>query len=294
MSRRRPALVHGLAIVDKPAGVTSHDVVAMLRQRFNERRVGHAGTLDPGATGVLVVGVGMVTRLLRFVAEGRKRYHGEVVLGVETDTLDADGTVIATHDMGSVTLADVQQAVTSGLTGEIEQVPPMVSAVRVGGRRLHDLARQGIEVDREPRRVTVFAFDVAPTDEPDVFAIDVECSAGTYVRTLAADLGHVLGGGAHLRNLRRTAVGPFTIEEARAPDTVELLPPVESLRALPTVVVDGDVVPLIANGRVLPAPDGIGPWALVDETGRLLAVYEAFGAGRAKPAVVLAGVSPSG
>jgi tRNA pseudouridine55 synthase len=293
MSRRRPAQVHGLAIVDKPAGVTSHDVVAMLRRRFDERRVGHAGTLDPGATGVLVVGVGMVTRLLRFVADGRKRYHGEVVLGVETDTLDADGTVVATHDMGSVTVADAQLMVKRHLTGEIEQVPPMVSAVRVGGQRLHDLARQGIEVDREPRPVTVYAFDVAPTGDPGVLAIDVECSAGTYVRTLAADLGHLLGGGAHLRNLRRTAVGPFTIEEARAPDEVELLPPIESVRALQSVAVDGDVVPLIANGRVLAAPDGSGPWAVVDGAGRLLAVYEAFGAGRAKPAVVLAGVDLS-
>jgi tRNA pseudouridine55 synthase len=292
MSRRRPAQVHGLAIVDKPTGVTSHDVVAMLRRRFGERRVGHAGTLDPGATGVLVVGVGMVTRLLRFVADDRKRYHGEVVLGIETDSLDADGTVVATHHMGAVTAADAQRIAASHLTGEIEQVPPMVSAVRVGGRRLHDLARQGIEVNREPRPVTVYAFDVVPTEDAGVLAIDVECSAGTYVRTLAADLGHLLGGGAHLRNLRRTAVGPFTIEEARAPDAVELLPPIESLRALSTVVVDGDVVPLIANGRVLEAPDGTGPWAVVDGAGRLLAVYEAFGAGRAKPAVVLAAMDP--
>jgi tRNA pseudouridine55 synthase len=292
MSRRRPAQVHGLAIVDKPTGVTSHDVVAMLRRRFGERRVGHAGTLDPGATGVLVVGVGMVTRLLRFVADDRKRYHGEVVLGIETDSLDADGTVVATHDMGAVTAADAQRIAASHLTGEIEQVPPMVSAVRVGGRRLHDLARQGIEVNREPRPVTVYAFDVVPTEDAGVLAIDVECSAGTYMRTLAADLGHLLGGGAHLRNLRRTAVGPFTIEEARAPDAVELLPPIESLRALSTVVVDGDVVPLIANGRVLEAPDGTGPWAVVDGAGRLLAVYEAFGAGRAKPAVVLAAMDP--
>jgi tRNA pseudouridine55 synthase len=292
MSRRRPAQVHGLAIVDKPTGVTSHDVVAMMRRRFGERRVGHAGTLDPGATGVLVVGVGMVTRLLRFVADDRKRYHGEVVLGIETDSLDADGTVVATHDMGAVTAADAQRIAASHLTGEIEQVPPMVSAVRVGGRRLHDLARQGIEVDRDPRPVTVYAFDVVPTEDAGVLAIDVECSAGTYVRTLAADLGHLLGGGAHLRNLRRTAVGPFTIEEARAPDAVDLLPPIESLRALSTVVVDGDVVPLIANGRVLEAPDGTGPWAVVDGAGRLLAVYEAFGAGRAKPAVVLAAMDP--
>jgi tRNA pseudouridine55 synthase len=161
MARRRPALVHGLAVVDKPAGVTSHDVVGMLRRRFGERRVGHAGTLDPGATGVLVVGVGMVTRLLRFVADGRKRYTGEVVLGVETDTLDADGSVTATRHMDPVSAPDAQRMATTHLTGDITQVPPMVSALRIGGRRLHDLARQGIEVAREARPVTVYSFDVA-------------------------------------------------------------------------------------------------------------------------------------
>src|SRR5262245_48263272 len=171
MGRRRPATVHGIAVVDKPAGVTSHDVVAMLRRRFGERRVGHAGTLDPSATGVLVIGVGMVTRLLRFVADGRKRYHGEVVLGVETNTLDADGTVVATHEMGSVSVADAERIVASHLTGEIQQVPPMVSAIRVGGRRLHELAREGMEVDREPRPVTVYAFEVAPADDPGVLAV---------------------------------------------------------------------------------------------------------------------------
>jgi tRNA pseudouridine55 synthase len=285
--RRRPAHVHGLAIVDKPAAVTSHDVVAMLRRTFDERRIGHAGTLDPGATGVLVVGVGMVTRLLRFVADGRKRYVGEVVLGVETDTLDADGEVVAIHDMGAVSVADAQRVAAAHLTGEIAQVPPMVSAVRVGGRRLHDLARQGLEVERGPRPVTVYSFAVTATDDPGVLAIDVECSAGTYVRTLAADLGGLLGGGAHLRNLRRTAVGPFTIDEARPPDAVELLDPIEAVRALPTVVVDDDTVALIADGRVLPALDGTGPWAMVDGSGRLLAVYEAFGVDEAKPSVVL-------
>src|SRR6476661_5200070 len=132
MARRRPANVHGLVIVDKPAGVTSHDVVGVLRRRFGERRVGHAGTLDPGATGVLVVGVGSVTRLLRFVGDGWKRYTGEVVLGVETDTLDADGRVVATHDMAAVTVDDARRAVAAHLLGPIEQVPPMVSAVRVG------------------------------------------------------------------------------------------------------------------------------------------------------------------
>ena len=287
MARRRPPTVHGLAVVDKPAGVTSHDVVAMMRRRVGERRIGHAGTLDPSATGVLVVGVGSVTRLLRFVGEGSKRYEGEVVLGVETDTLDADGAVIAIHPMAGVSLDDARHVVAEHLVGEIEQTPPMVSAIRVGGRRLHELAREGIDVERLPRRVTVERFDVTDTDDPAVLAIDVVCSSGTYVRTLAADLGRLLGGGAHLRRLRRTAVGPFTIDEAAPPDECELLDPIAAVRGLPTVVVDDATAALIANGRVLAAPDGDGPWGMVDAEGRLLAVYEAFRGGQAKPAVVV-------
>src|SRR5688500_2889893 len=142
MARRRPPTVHGLAVVDKPAGVTSHDVVAMMRRRLGERRVGHAGTLDPDATGVLLVGLGGVTRLLRFLTALPKRYTAEVVLGVATSTLDASGDVVGTWDMSAVPLADVQAAA-AGLTGDLLQVPPMVSAVKVGGRRLHELARAG-------------------------------------------------------------------------------------------------------------------------------------------------------
>jgi tRNA pseudouridine55 synthase len=144
MGRRRPAATHGVAVVDKPAGVTSHDVVGMLRRRFGERQVGHAGTLDPDATGVLVVAVGMATRLLRYVGDSRKRYTGEVVLGIETDTLDASGAVTATHDMVGVTAEAARALVARHLTGDILQVPPMVSALRVGGRRLHELAREGV------------------------------------------------------------------------------------------------------------------------------------------------------
>ena len=291
MARRRPPTIHGLAIVDKPAGVTSHDVVGMLRRRWGERRIGHAGTLDPGATGVLVVGVGNVTRLMRFVGDGSKRYTGDVVLGVETDTLDADGTVVATHDMTGTTIDDARRAVAAHLTGAIEQVPPMVSAIQVGGRRLHELAREGIEVERAPRPVTIDRFDVTATADPGVLAIDVVCSGGTYVRTLAADLGRLLGGGAHLRGLRRTAVGPYTIDEAAPPDECTLLEPIEAVRGLPIVDVDDETAALVANGRVLPAPDGAGPWALLAPGGRLLAVYEAFRDGEAKPSVVLAGAS---
>jgi tRNA pseudouridine55 synthase len=285
--RRGAATTHGLCVVDKPAGVTSHDVVGMLRRRFHERQVGHAGTLDPGATGVLVVAVGMATRLLRFVEKTDKHYIGEVVLGVETSTLDADGDVTATYDMSGVTVEQARQAAANDLTGAITQVPPMVSAIKVGGRPLHELARAGIEIEREPRPVTVHAFLVDAGDEPGVLAIDVMCSAGTYVRTLAADLGRLLGGGAHLRNLRRIAVGEFTIEAAGPPESCALLPVDAAVRALTHVVVSSDVASKIANGGVLPRFDGAGPWALYDGDDRLLAVYEAFRDTEAKPSVVL-------
>jgi tRNA pseudouridine55 synthase len=285
--RRRPATTHGVAVVDKPAGVTSHDVVGMLRRRFDERQVGHAGTLDPDATGVLVVAVGMATKLLRFVEKTTKAYVGEVVLGIETSTLDGAGDVTATHDMSGVALADVRSVVDEHLTGRIEQIPPMVSAIRIDGKRLHELAREGIEVEREPRACTIARFDVHPTTEAGVYAIDVECSAGTYIRSLAADLGTLLGGGAHLRNLRRTAVGSFTLDESAAPDECELLPVETAVRHLARVDIDSATAALVANGRVLPAWSGAGPWAVHGPDGALLAVYVTFRDGEVKPAVVL-------
>jgi tRNA pseudouridine55 synthase len=296
MSRRRDTGgPDGLVVIDKPAGWTSHDVVAKLRGVLGTRRVGHSGTLDPGATGVLLVGVGRVTRLLRFLTALPKQYTGEVVLGVETDTLDADGEVVATHEM-AVT-GDEVAAAAARFVGAIEQVPPMVSAVKVDGRRLHELARQGEEVERAPRPVTVHRFAVTPTDDPLVYAIDVQCSSGTYVRTLAADLGAALGGGAHLRGLRRMAIGSFTTAEA-APfgkettaDQLTVLTPAEALRDYPAVVVDDETAGAVGNGKVLDrgllGATGTGPWAVHDGSGRLLAVYEPRGAEQAKPAVVV-------
>ncbi len=286
MARKKPATTHGIAVVDKPSGVTSHDVVGMLRKRFDERQVGHGGTLDPSATGVLVVAVGKATKLLRFVEKTKKAYLGEIVLGIETNTLDADGVVTATHDMSGVTIDAARAIVTEHLTGAIEQIPPMVSAIKIDGQRLHELARAGIEIDRPARPVTIHSFQLMPTDEPNVFLAAVECSPGTYVRTLAADLGMLLGGGAHLRNLRRTAVGRFTIGEAKAPDECELLPVEAAVRTLDRIDVTAELAGLVANGRVLPAFDGEGPWALFDPDGVLVAVYEGFG-DQAKPAVVV-------
>lgn len=287
MARRKPATTHGLCVVDKPAGVTSHDVVGMLRRRFGERQVGHAGTLDPDATGVLVVAVGMTTKLLRFVEKTEKRYIGEVVLGTETSTLDSSGEVTATYDMATVTLDDARRVAAEHLTGDIEQIPPMVSAIRVDGKRLHELAREGIEIERQPRPVTISSLTIDAGPEPGVFTIDVACTAGTYIRTLAADLGHLLGGGAHLRNLRRTAVGAFTLEESGIPDECELLPVDTAVRSLSRVVIDAETASLVGNGRVLPRFEGDGPWALFGDDGALLAVYEAFRADEAKPSVVL-------
>jgi tRNA pseudouridine55 synthase len=287
MARRRPATTHGVAVVDKPAGVTSHDVVGMLRRRFGERQVGHGGTLDPDATGVLVVAVGKATRLLRFVEKTRKGYVGEVVLGTSTTTLDAAGEVVERFDMAGVTIEDARDVVASHLVGDIEQVPPMVSAIRVDGRRLHELAREGIEVERAPRPVTVHRFDVVDWVEAGVLAIEVECSAGTYIRSLADDLGRLLGGAAHLRHLRRTRVGEFTLAEARPPDECVLLPVASAVRTLPRVDVDAATAVLVGHGRVLDRWEGGGPWAVFGPDDALLAVYEAMDDRRAKPAVVL-------
>jgi tRNA pseudouridine55 synthase len=287
MARRRPPTVHGLAVVDKPAGVTSHDVVAMLRRRLGERRVGHAGTLDPDATGVLLVGVGNVTRLLRFLTALGKTYTAEVVFGTETHTLDAAGEVTATHDMTGLTEQQVRDAVREHLTGPIMQVPPMVSALKVDGRRLHELAREGVEVEREARPVTVHRFDVWPTDDPLVYRIEVVCSSGTYIRSLAADLGRLVGGGAHLRALRRTACGSFDERQAASPDYAELLSPADALRDYVHVTIDDADVALVRNGRSLPAWEGDGPWAVCDAAGDLVAMYERVDSRTAKPAVVL-------
>lgn len=286
MARRKPPTLHGLVIVDKPAGITSHDVVSQLRKRLGERRVGHAGTLDPDATGVLLVGVGYVTRLMKYLSGLDKRYTAEVVLGVETSTLDDSGEVTQRHDMSGITLADVRTAA-RGLTGAIMQVPPMVSALKIDGRRLHELAREGIEVERAARPVTVHHFSVEPTVDPAVFAIDVEVSSGTYVRSLAADLGTALGGGAHLRRLRRHSIGPFVESEAAPIDTAPLRPAVEALRMVDKVLIDDEIASKVANGRRLDRFTGEGPWALVDAHGALVGVYEASG-DEAIPAVVLA------
>jgi len=283
----------GFVVVDKQAGLTSHDVVARCRRLLGTRKVGHAGTLDPDATGVLIVGVGRATRLLRFASALSKTYVGDVVLGTTTTTLDASGEVTARFDMGEVGVETVREAARS-LTGRIQQVPPMVSAVKVGGRRLHELAREGIEVERAARGVEVFRFDAFETGEPGCFRVLVECSSGTYVRVLAADLGVRLGGGAYLRMLRRISVGSFRDAEAMAledvaPDRVR--PPEELVRDLPGAVATDELSRALGHGRTVERLGlgvvGDGPWAVLDKVGRLVAICEPVGLERVKPVVVV-------
>lgn len=276
----------GVLVVDKPAGCTSHDVVDQVRHKLGTRKVGHAGTLDPDATGVLVLGVGKGTKLLQFVTGTDKKYEGEVVFGVATDSLDSTGEVTATYEM-ELSAEQVRDAAQQ-YVGDIEQVPPMVSAIKIDGKRLHELAREGKEVDRPPRPVTIHSLEIEPTDDPLVYRMAVHCSAGTYIRTLAADLGTSLGGGAHLRNLRRTAVGRFDVSAARPVEEAELQPLARMLAHLPTMQVGETIAAQVRNGRALGPSTGSGQLAVVDPNGDLLAVYESHD-GEFRPVKVLVG-----
>ncbi|MGE5574395.1 MAG: tRNA pseudouridine(55) synthase TruB [Bacteroidota bacterium] len=247
----------GILVVAKAGGMTSHDVVAHIRRATGIRRVGHAGTLDPDATGVLVVLLGRATRAMQFMLGLPKAYTAEIVLGIVTDTQDASGTVSRVAQPDEVRVSrDRFGKVLSEYTGEILQVPPMVSAVHHEGRRLYELARKGIEVERAPRRVTIFEINVESwPDEPLVVgsrvAVSVVCSSGTYIRQLAADIGESLGCGAHLGSLVRTRVGPFRLSDAHALDEIKahasdgrlgelVLPVAAGLSHIPAVTLTSD------------------------------------------------------
>jgi tRNA pseudouridine55 synthase len=209
----------GLILIDKPEDWTSHDVVNFVRRRFGVRKVGHCGTLDPIATGLLVIVLGRATKLSSRLLMQDKVYAGSLRLGVETHTQDRAGEVVATAAPGPVSIAAVRAAA-ARLTGDIMQVPPMVSALKRGGRRLYKLARSGQEIEREPRPVRIHRFEIEAVDGPLV-RFTVHCSKGTYVRTLCADLGRELGCGAHLHDLRRLRSGRFRLEDAYAIDTLK-------------------------------------------------------------------------
>ncbi|HEX8002994.1 MAG TPA: tRNA pseudouridine(55) synthase TruB [Mycobacteriales bacterium] len=278
-----PVAPSGLLVVDKPAGWTSHDVVARVRRLAGTRRVGHAGTLDPMATGVLVLGVEKATRLLGHLTLHDKRYDATVAFGVTTTTDDAEGEVVATADASGVTEAAVVAAA-AALTGDVEQVPPGVSAISVGGVRSYARVRRGETVELPARRVTVHAFDVLSFSAGSA-QVRVHCSSGTYVRALARDLGAALGVGAHLTALRRTASGPYALP-APALDDVDvardLVPLAAAARAaFEALDVDGDTARLVANGvrvAVDDAPEA--PFAVFGPDGALLALAERRADGR--------------
>jgi tRNA pseudouridine55 synthase len=275
----------GLLLIDKPSGITSHDAVARVRRALGLRKVGHAGTLDPMATGLLVMGVGRGTRLLRFLGDAPKLYEGTGLLGIETTTLDAEGDVVseATVEVDEEQLREAMDR----FKGDIEQTPPAYSAVKVRGERLYRAARRGEAVEAPVRTVHVYAFNLRGFTSPR-FDFRVRCSGGTYVRSLVADVGKALGCGAHLAALRRTAVGPFQVTDARSPeDPGPLLPLGRAVEHLAAVQLDAEEAVAAGHGRIL-GPAGIpGPYRLVGPDGALIGIYRDDGA-KAVPEVILA------
>ncbi|MEZ5380772.1 MAG: tRNA pseudouridine(55) synthase TruB [Microthrixaceae bacterium] len=320
-SRRRDGPT-GFMLVDKDAGLTSHDVVGRLRRRLNTPAVGHAGTLDPDATGLLLIGVGKATRLLTFLVGLPKTYEASIAFGAATSTQDSAGEVTDTFDMAGLTPDAVVRAA-QAMEGELEQVPPMVSAIRVDGKRLHELAREGREVERKPRPIRLDRFEIAPASDADpavhawiggtppaattapdgsplLYRALVECSSGTYVRTLAHDLGIALGGGAHLVALRRTRVGSYSVEDAGPWEDAPLLPAAAAVAHLAALAPGPEAVARVRHGQVLEravlgaASDDPGPWAVFGEAddrgeAQVLAIYGAHKGSTLKPDVVLVG-----
>ncbi|HEY1330427.1 MAG TPA: tRNA pseudouridine(55) synthase TruB [Actinomycetota bacterium] len=262
----------GLLLIDKPGGMTSHDAVDRVRRSLGIRKVGHAGTLDPMATGLLLMGVGRATRLLRFLGDLHKVYRGTGLLGEETDTLDAEGTVVRRAPTTGVDEASLRGAIAE-FVGDVEQVPPAYSAVKVGGERLYRAARKGRAVEAPTRTVRVDRFDLTAMRAPE-FDFVVECSGGTYVRALVADVGGRLGCGAHLTRLRRTAIGPFDVTTARAPDAPgDPLPMEAAVGHLPAVEVIADEAEAASHGRPL-GPAGLaGPYRVTAPDGSLIGIY---------------------
>jgi tRNA pseudouridine55 synthase len=291
-------------VVDKPRGATSHDVVNWARRWLGTRRVGHLGTLDPLATGVLPLAVREATKLVPFIEDGAKSYAGSVRLGLTTDTLDAEGEVLRRSDGPFPDEAELRVAL-QGFVGEIEQLPPMYSAVKQGGVPLHRLARQGRVVERAPKTVTIQRLELVKYSPPDV-ELEVDCTRGTYVRVLAADLGQRLGCGAYLASLRRTRSGSFTEDQALGTALLErealagrvearLVPEVNAL-GMPVLRLGREEARRVFHGGEIPAPDPAlvagDRVAALEPGGELLAVLEVQPARRLHPLRVLRSLAP--
>lgn len=277
-------VVSGVLVVDKPVGLTSHDVVQIIRRGTGIRRAGHTGTLDPRASGVLVILIGPAVRLSEYVSASDKRYQATIRLGSSTDTYDSEGRITSTADIGDITEEKFNE-ILQQFVSEMEQVPPPYSAVKVKGKKAYEMARHGQEVDLEPRTVQVYSLEVLEWAPPEA-VIDVYCSSGTYVRSLAHDLGKELGTGAHLIGLRRTKSGRFTLRDAvplrRLQEAFDagnwyryLIPAAEALSDWPMVELDADAVELIRHGHRVPAAEGQTGWARgVSQQGDLVALLE--------------------
>lgn len=280
-----PEPVFGLLNLHKPVGPTSHDVVARVRRLTRIRKIGHAGTLDPLAAGVLVLGLGPATRVSEYAMRSPKRYRGTVRLGATTTTYDAEGEIVTQQPVGDLTQAQIEAGLEQ-FTGEIEQVPPMYSAIKQDGRRLYDLAREGQDVSRGARQVTIERIEIVALALPDV-VLDVTCSPGTYIRSLAHDLGAVLGVGGYLAGLTRVASGGFTLEDAVPLDVFEaaaqagdwrryLLPPEQALPDAARLRLDAAQTERVLHGNAIEAPaeaDGLA--CAFGPDGAFLAVLEA-------------------
>lgn len=275
--------ISGVLVVDKPVGLTSHDVVQIVRKGTNIRRAGHTGTLDPRASGVLVILIGPAVRLSEYVSASDKRYQAVVRLGVSTDTYDADGRIESTSPV-NVTEEQFEDAL-KNFVGEIEQVPPPYSAVKIKGRKAYEMAREGEEVDLTPRKIQVYNLELLEWAMPEA-VIDVYCSSGTYVRSLANDLGEKLGCGAHLVGLRRTKSGRFTLRDAVPLRKLKehfdngtwyqlLIPAAEALSDWASVELSHEQVEAVRHGHRVPAEPGVGKMVRgISEQGELVALLE--------------------
>jgi tRNA pseudouridine55 synthase len=281
----------GLLIIDKPAGMTSHDVVSRVRRLAGTRKVGHAGTLDPMATGVLVLGVGRATRLLTYIVGADKVYQATVRLGQSTITDDAEGDPTATVPAGHLTDAEVRGQLAE-MTGEVDQVPSSVSAIKIKGVRSYHRVRAGEEVSLPPRRVRIDRIDVLDIrHENEIVDVDVEvaCSSGTYIRAIARDLGSVLLVGGHLTALRRTAVGQFTLAQAQPLEPpLRFIPLAEALeRIMPVVSVEAEQARVVKHGGPLVERGRPGPYGVIGPDGAPLAILSDR-EGKGRPEIVFA------
>ena len=287
MDDRRTQLkntVSGVLVVDKPIGITSHDVVQIVRNGTRIKRAGHTGTLDPRASGVLVVLLGPAVRLSEYVSAEDKRYHAVIQLGKKTDTFDEEGSITGTSPVDDITAEQFEEAL-KGFIGEIEQVPPPYSAVKVNGRKAYELARKGEEVELEPRIIHVHSLELLEWDSPQAL-VDVHCSSGTYVRSLANDLGEILKCGAMLAGLRRTKNGKFTLNDAiplrKLTEAFQdgtwykyLIPAAEALDEWPTINLIDEEIDLVRHGHRIKREENIGDMArAITEQGELVALMQ--------------------